>query len=62
MVNNENASKIIRYQLLPDLTEEEYEALKADIAERGVMVPIELDEQGNVLDGHHGYGPAKSWR
>ncbi len=42
-----------QYQLLPDLTEEEFSALKADIAERGVMVPVELDEAGNVLDGHH---------
>jgi len=42
-----------QYQLLPDLTQEEYEALKADIAKRGVMVPIEYDEHGNVLEGHH---------
>lgn len=42
-----------QYQLLPDLAEEEFAALKADIAERGVMVPVELDEAGNVLDGHH---------
>lgn len=24
-----------------------------DIAQRGVLVPVETDEQGNVLDGHH---------
>jgi ParB-like chromosome segregation protein Spo0J len=42
-----------QYQLLPDLAEDEYEALKADIAERGVQVPIERDETGAVLDGHH---------
>jgi ParB-like chromosome segregation protein Spo0J len=41
------------YQLFPTLTDEEYAALKADIAERGVMVPIELDENGCILDGHH---------
>jgi len=40
-------------QLLPQLTEEEFEALKADIAERGVQVPVEYDEDGNILDGHH---------
>jgi len=40
-------------ELLPPLTEEEFEALKADIAERGVQVPIEYDEDGNILDGHH---------
>ena len=41
------------YAILPDLSPEEYEALKADIARRGVQVPIELDDEGNVLDGHH---------
>jgi transposase-like protein len=41
------------WQLLPDLTDDEYQALKADIAERGVMVPIEYDERGDILDGHH---------
>jgi len=43
----------MQYQLLPDLTDEEFAALKADIAARGVMVPVELDETGAVLDGHH---------
>ncbi len=38
---------------MPPLSQEEYEALKADIAERGVQVPVEYDEQGNILDGHH---------
>jgi len=41
------------YQLLPPLSEEEYQALRADIAEHGILVPVELDESGNVLDGHH---------
>lgn len=41
------------YQVMPPLTAEEYSELKNDIAQRGVMVPIEYDEQGNVLDGHH---------
>jgi ParB-like chromosome segregation protein Spo0J len=40
-------------QLLPDLELEEYQALKADIAARGVLVPVELDEAGVILDGHH---------
>lgn len=32
----------------------EYEALKADIAKRGVLVPIEIDaEDKTVVDGHH---------
>lgn len=42
-----------KYQVMPALTPEEYAELKADIQERGVMVPIEFDEQGNVLDGYH---------
>lgn len=41
------------YQLFPDLSADEYEALKADIQERGVQVPVEYDDQGNLLDGHH---------
>ena len=41
------------YQVMPDLTPDEYAELKADIAARGVMVPIEFDEHGNILDGHH---------
>lgn len=43
----------MQYQLLPELTVDEFAALKADIAKRGVQVPVEYDEDGNVLDGHH---------
>ena len=42
------------WQLLPPLTADEYEALKADIAVHGIRVPIVVDaETGKVLDGHH---------
>ncbi len=41
------------YQVLPPLSEDEYHELKADIKSRGVLVPVEYDEDGNVLDGHH---------
>ena len=41
------------YQFLPPLSDSDYEALKGDIATRGIMVPIEYDQDGNVLDGHH---------
>ena len=41
------------YQVMPPLTADEYAELKSDIEQRGVMVPIEYDEHGNVLDGHH---------
>jgi N6-adenosine-specific RNA methylase IME4 len=42
-----------QYQLLPVLAPEDYARLRADISERGVLVPIEIDEDGNVLDGHN---------
>lgn len=41
------------YQVMPALSDEEYAALKADIADRGVLVAIVKDQHGNVLDGHH---------
>ena len=43
----------MNYQVMPELTAEEYSELKNDILERGVMIPIEFDEFGNILDGHH---------
>jgi DNA modification methylase/ParB-like chromosome segregation protein Spo0J len=48
-----NSDEMQRYQLFEPLAEDEYQALKVDIRERGVMVPVEKDEQGNILDGHH---------
>jgi ParB-like chromosome segregation protein Spo0J len=41
------------YQVMPPLSDAEFQELKADIAARGVMVPVEYDEDGNILDGHH---------
>ena len=41
------------YQLFPPMGISEYEEMKADISARGVMVPVEYDEDGNILDGHH---------
>jgi len=41
------------HQVCPPLSDDEFAALKADIATRGVLVPVECDEAGNVLDGHH---------
>ena len=41
------------YQVMPPLTADEYAELKSDIQQRGVMVPVEYDEEGNILDGHH---------
>jgi len=42
-----------KYQIFPPLRPEELRALEADIAKRGVQVPVEVDEEGNILDGHH---------
>lgn len=42
-----------KYQLFDELTVAEYTALKDDIRKQGILVPVEFDEEGNVLDGHH---------
>lgn len=41
--------------LVPPLATSEFEALKADIKANGVQVPVVVDEDDNVLDGHHRY-------
>jgi ParB-like chromosome segregation protein Spo0J len=42
--------------LLPKLSEEEFQSLKTDIEKRGVQIPIEIDEDTNeILDGYHRY-------
>lgn len=43
------------YQVLPSMSDEQFQALKADIAERGVLTPIDVDDKGFILDGHHRY-------
>jgi len=47
------------YQVVPDLDVEEYEALKADIKENGIIVPITIDGGGHIIDGHHRYKAAQ---
>jgi len=42
-----------QYQIFEPLSEADYIALRYDIGRRGVLIPIELDENGQVLDGHH---------
>ena len=49
----DNAGNSNPYQFMPALSQGDYESLKADIRARGVQVPVELDECGNTLDGHH---------
>ena len=41
------------YQFLPRLSDEEYADLEASIAEHGVQVPILVDENKSIIDGHH---------
>ena len=41
------------YQFLPSLNLDEYEALRESIRENGVIESILVDEEGNVIDGHH---------
>jgi phage N-6-adenine-methyltransferase len=45
--------EVNNYQVMPELAENDFAALKADIAERGVLIPVEYDEDWNILDGHH---------
>ena len=39
--------------LVPELSPEEYESLKQSIKEKGLYVPIIVNQDGIVLDGHH---------
>jgi hypothetical protein len=42
------------YQVMPPLSAEQRAALKEAIrAANGIQVPVEEDEHGNILDGHH---------
>src|SRR5438552_174670 len=41
------------YQLFPDLTPDQFRALKSSIADRGVEVPIIVDQAENIIDGWH---------
>lgn len=40
-------------QPMPDLTPEQYDALRVDIAAHGILVPVVVDQHGRVLDGHN---------
>ena len=37
--------------ILPDLTPDEYEALKESIAGHGVEIPVVVDQSGDIIDG-----------
>jgi len=38
---------------MPDLDPKTLEELRESIRDNGVVVPVVVDEFGNVLDGHH---------
>ena len=40
-------------KLVPEIPAQEFEAFKSDIKERGQLVPITVNNQGIILDGHH---------
>ena len=42
-----------RFQPMPELTTEQYDALKADISVHGIVIPIVVDQYDRVLDGHN---------
>lgn len=46
------------FQPMPPLAEAELAALRADITERGVLVPVVVDQHGRLLDG--GLAPSGS--
>jgi len=41
------------FQPMPSLSPEQYAALRDDIAEHGVRVPIVVDQHGRILDGNN---------
>ena len=49
----ETSTRTSYADLLPGLSAYEFEALSADIKLNGVRVPIDVDEDGVILDGHH---------
>ena len=41
------------FQPMPDLTADEFDALRADIFANGVLVPVVKDQHGRIIDGNH---------
>lgn len=51
--SDERGTDRVTYQMFDELSETEYARLKEDIRRRGILIPIEVDENGEILDGHH---------
>jgi hypothetical protein len=41
------------FQPMPDLSDEQFDALRADIAANGVLTPVVNDQHGRIIDGNH---------
>lgn len=41
------------FQVMPALTDDEFQELRDDIAANGITVPVVVDQHGRVIDGHH---------
>lgn len=49
-----------KFQLFPALSDDDFSNLSADIQANGIKVPVEVDTEGNVLDGHNRVAVAQS--
>jgi len=49
-------------KLIPPLSEVEFDSLKQSIKEEGLHIPITVNKQGIVLDGHHRFRACKELR
>ena len=43
----------VLFQTMPPLSPDEYASLEQSIIEHGILVPVLVDENGTVIDGHH---------
>lgn len=43
----------VPFQPMPELSPEQFDALRADIETNGVVVPVVVDQHGRTLDGHN---------
>lgn len=51
--STDTAPEAAPFQVMPPLSDDEYAALRDDIAAHGVRVPVDVDQHGRILDGHH---------
>jgi DNA modification methylase len=59
MPTNNLAVNLEYLRLIPRMASEQYEALKADIAEKGIRVPITVNREYIILDGYSRHQIAK---